>query len=136
MYAKIELLPTNKEAMLQQQKLAQNILAPHSQVLQFFESHFNAVRLANFQAQRLFTRFVDRTTMGLLHASNHPLARELHFRIIYFSLRVLKHCTSLDNITLWKLKHQILSAALSWFGNPPRYDSPLHCRLGLTAYAQ
>ncbi|KAL4781156.1 hypothetical protein BJX76DRAFT_22776 [Aspergillus varians] len=122
MYAKIELLPTNKDLMLQQQKLAQNILAPHLQIIQFFESHFTAVRLGNAQTQRLFCRFIDRTTVGLLHASNHPLARELHFRIVFFCLRVLRHCVSLDNVALWRLKHQTLSAALSWFSHPPRWS--------------
>ncbi|KAL3477837.1 hypothetical protein BJX99DRAFT_225404 [Aspergillus californicus] len=121
MYARIELLPTDKELMLQEQKLAQSVLAPHSLIVQFFESHFNAVRLGNAQTRHLFCRFVDRTTLGLLHASNHPLARELHFRIILFCLRVLEHCTTLDKATLWKFKHQILSAALSWFNNPPRW---------------
>jgi phosphatidylinositol 4-kinase len=120
MYAKIELLPTNKDSMLQQQKLAQNILAPHLEVIQFFESHFNAIRLGNTQTQRVFCRFIDSTSVGLLHASNHPLARELHFRIVSFCLRVLRHCVSLDNVTLWKLKHQILSSALSWFSHPPK----------------
>jgi phosphatidylinositol 4-kinase len=108
--------------MLQQQRSAQNILAPHLKIIQFFESHFNAVRLGNVQTQRLFCRFVDRTTAGLLFASNHPLARELHFRIVSFCLRVLRHCTSLDNVTLWRLKHQILSAALSWFNEAPRWS--------------
>ncbi|KAL4919394.1 hypothetical protein BDW62DRAFT_45207 [Aspergillus aurantiobrunneus] len=122
MYAKIELLPTNKDSMLQQQRLVQNLLAPHLQMIQFFESHFNAVRLGNAQAQRLFCRFIDRTTVGLLHGSNHPLARELHFRIVSFCLKTLKHCTSLDNVTLWRHKHQALSAALSWFGHPPRWS--------------
>ncbi|KAL6233892.1 hypothetical protein BDW75DRAFT_180243 [Aspergillus navahoensis] len=122
MYAKIELLPTNKDSMLQQQKLAQNILAPHLQIIQLFESHFNAVRLGNAQTQHLFSRFIDRTTVGLLHASNHPLAREVHFRIVHFCLRVLRHCTSIDNVTLWRHKHQTLSAALSWFKHPPRWS--------------
>ncbi|KAL4946901.1 hypothetical protein BDV06DRAFT_2724 [Aspergillus oleicola] len=122
MYAEIELLPTNKESMLQQQKLAQNILAPHLQIVQFFESHFNAVRLGNAQTQRLFGRFIDRTSIGLSHASNHPLARELHFRIISFCLRVLRHCTSFDYVTLWRLKNQTLSAALSWFKHPPMWS--------------
>ncbi|KAL5047950.1 hypothetical protein BDW71DRAFT_196373 [Aspergillus fruticulosus] len=122
MYAKIELLPTNKDSMLQQQKLAQNILAPHLQIIQLFESHFNAVRLGNAQTQHLFSRFIDKTTMGLLHASNHPLAREVHFRIVHFCLRVLKHCTSTDNVTLWRYKHQALSAALSWFKHTPRWS--------------
>ncbi|KAL5001414.1 hypothetical protein BDV10DRAFT_5579 [Aspergillus recurvatus] len=122
MYAKIELLPTNKYSMLQQQKLAQNILAPHLHIIQLFESHFNAVRLGNAQTQHLFSRFIDRTTVGLSHASNHPLAREVHFRIVHFCLRVLRHCTSIDNVTLWRHKHQTLSAALSWFKHPPRWS--------------
>ncbi|KAL3463767.1 hypothetical protein BJX64DRAFT_256130 [Aspergillus heterothallicus] len=122
MYAKIELLPTDKDLMLQQQKLAQNILAPHLKIIQFFESHYNAVRLGNFQTQRLFCRFVDRTAVGLLLANNHPLARELHFRIVSFCLGILRHCTSLDNVTLWRLKQQVISAALSWFTEAPRWS--------------
>lgn len=107
--------------MLKRQQKAHSILSPHSHVLQFFESHFSAVRLGNPQSRRLFSRLIGRTTVGLLRTHGHPLAREIHFRIILFGLKILKHFHSHDKVASWKLKDQILSAALSWFKHPPRY---------------
>ena len=122
LYAKIELLPTDKELMLKKQQKAQSLISPHSLVLQFFESHFNAVRFGNPQSRRLFSRLIGRTAVGLLETHGHPLARETHFRIILFGLRVLNHFHAEDQIASWKLKDQILSAALSWFRHPPRWS--------------
>ncbi|PWY64474.1 phosphatidylinositol 4-kinase [Aspergillus heteromorphus CBS 117.55] len=122
LFTKIELLPTDKSLMARNQKKAQSILTPHFQILQFFESHFAAVRLGNTQVQSLFYRLIDKTTVALLQASGHPLARELHFRIILFSLKVLKYSPSSDQNLIWKLKDQILSAALTWFKHPPRWS--------------
>lgn len=107
--------------MLKRQQKAHSILSPHSHVLQFFESHFSAVRLGNPQSRRLFSRLIGRTTVGLLGTHGHPLAREIHFRIILFGLKILEHFHSNDQVASWKLKDQILSAALSWFKHPPRY---------------
>lgn len=120
MYAKIELLPTDKRLMLVKQRRAQNMLLPHSHVLQFFESHFSAVRLDNVQNQRLFYRLISSTAVGLTRSSSHPLAREIHFRIILFGLKILQQCTLQTEFSSWKLKDQLLSAALTWFKNAPR----------------
>lgn len=125
LYSKIELLPTDKTLLLKKQQKAQHILAPHFDVLRFLESHFSAIRLANPQDQRLFGRFVQRTTVGLLKTNGHPLAREIHFRIILFGLKFLKHLASQSGAILWKVKDEILSAALTWFRHPPRYDTPI-----------
>ncbi|PLB54298.1 phosphatidylinositol 4-kinase [Aspergillus steynii IBT 23096] len=122
MYAKIELLPTDKALILSKQQDAQAHLAPHLHILRFFESHFSAIRLGNAQSQRLFCRLVDRTTAGLAQTSGHPLARELHFRIVLFGLNVLGHSNSVGMPCLWKLKDQILSGALSWFKHAPRWS--------------
>ncbi|KAE8349416.1 hypothetical protein BDV28DRAFT_141280 [Aspergillus coremiiformis] len=122
LYAKIELLPTDKAQMLQKQQKAHKVLSPHSHVLQFFESHFSAIQLGNLQDQQLFCRLIDKTTVGLMQTNGHPLARELHFRIILFGLKVLKHFSSADPAASWKLKDQLLSAALSWFRHPPRWS--------------
>lgn len=107
--------------MLKKQRTAQNTLAPHFDVLRFLESHFCAIRLGNPQDQRLFGRFVDTTTVGLSKTNGHPLAREIHFRIVLFGLKVLKLFESQSNVALWKAKDLILSAALSWFKHTPRY---------------
>lgn len=116
----IELLPTDKASMLRKQQKAQDILSPHLRILQFFESHFNAIRLGSPHSQRIFCRVISSTLVGLKETYGHPLAREVHFHIILFGLRVLKHSTTQSAISKWKLKDQILSAALSWFRHPPR----------------
>lgn len=121
LYAKIDLLPTDKDLLVKKQQKAQSILSPHFHVLQFLESHFSAIKMGNPQSQRLFCRLIGRTAVGLLETNGHPLAREIHFRIILFGLRILKHFHSQDEIASWKLKDQSLSAALSWFKHPPRY---------------
>lgn len=122
MHAKIELLPTDKTLMLKQQQDAQNTLSPHMRVLQFFESHFNAVRLGNLQDQQLFCRLVSSTVVALANTQSHPLAREIHFRIIVFGLKILQNLRPRNGPATWKLKDQILSAALSWFKHTPRWS--------------
>ena len=121
MYTKIELLPSDKASLLRKQRIAQAMVAPHSHVLKFFESHFSAVRLNNIQNQHLLHRLVSSTAVGLLVTHGHPLAREIHFRVILLGLRVLRQRTVQKGISLWKLKDELLSAALSWFSHPPRY---------------
>jgi phosphatidylinositol 4-kinase len=122
LHTKIELLPTDKALMLKKQQKAQDTLSPHSRVLQFFESHFNAIRLGNLQDQQLFCRLISSTVVALCQTQGHPLAREVHFRIVLFGLRVLKHLSPQNISASWKLKDQILSAALSWFKHPARYS--------------
>ncbi|KAJ5097583.1 hypothetical protein N7456_008304 [Penicillium angulare] len=122
LHTKIELLPTDKALMLREQESAQNTLSPHLRVLQFFESHFNAIRLGNLQDQQLFCRLISSTVVGLAKTGCHPLAREIHFRIVLFGLNILKHFSPRNKAASWKLKDQILSAALSWFKHPPRWS--------------
>lgn len=120
LHTQIELLPTDKPSMLRKQENAQNTLSPHLRVLQFFESHFNAIRLGNLQDQQLFCRLISSTVVGLAKTQGHPLAREIHFRIVLFGLNILKHFSPRNKAASWKLKDQILSAALAWFKHPPR----------------
>ncbi|KAJ5217499.1 uncharacterized protein N7469_011124 [Penicillium citrinum] len=122
MHAKIELLPTDKALMLKNQQDAQNTLSPHMRVLQFFESHFNAVRLGNLQDQQLFCRLVSGTVVALAKTQSHPLAREIHFRIVVFALKILQTMSPRNGPATWKLKDQILTAALSWFKHTPRWS--------------
>lgn len=109
--------------MLREQQNAQNTVSPHLRVLQFFESHFSAVRLGNLQDQQLFCRLISNTLVALTKTKGHPLAREVHFRIVLFGLRILHHLSPRNGAATWKLKDQILSAALSWFKHAPRYVS-------------
>ena len=111
MYSNIELLPTDKALMLRKQQKAQSTLSPHLRVLQFFESHFSAIRLGNLQDQQLAIRLVSSTAAGLSKSKGHPLAREVHFRIVLFGLRILRHLAPRNSGAAWKLKDQILGQA-------------------------
>lgn len=117
---KLESSPSDKEAIVRRHKKAQNIISPHFLVLQFLESHFSASRLGSLNTQQVFRRLVSETLIALRDSTGHPLAREVHFRIILFSLKVLHSFSGQSNIGSWKLKDQILSAALSWFSHSPR----------------
>ncbi|KAI2100516.1 phosphatidylinositol-4- kinase [Ophidiomyces ophidiicola] len=119
---KTESLPSDKNMMMKRQRKAQNIISPHLRLLTFFESHFNATRLASSHIQRIFRRLVSVTLDAIRSTAAHPLAREIHFHTILFSLKVLRYCRGQSKIALWKLKDQILSAALSWFSHPPRWS--------------
>ncbi|EAS28725.1 phosphatidylinositol 4-kinase [Coccidioides immitis RS] len=119
---KIESLPSDKSVIVKRQRKAQNIISPHLHLLHFFESHFNATRLASPHIQRIFRQLVAATLDALRRTTGHPLAREIHFHIILFSLKVLRYCKGQSKVALWKLKDQILSAALSWFSHPPRWS--------------
>jgi phosphatidylinositol 4-kinase len=67
-------------------------------------------------------RLASATLLGLAETNSHPLAREFHFHVILFSLKVLRYSTSVNQSSLWQLKDQILSAALNWFQHPPRWS--------------
>lgn len=121
MYTKIELLPSDKALMVKEQQKAHDSLEPHFRLLQFFDSHFNAIKLASVQTQGMFYRLLISTVECLLRTSAHPLARELHFRIVLFGMKFLKHSTIQNKSALWKLKDRIISAALAWFRHAPRY---------------
>ncbi|CAG8926308.1 unnamed protein product [Penicillium salamii] len=122
LHTKIELLPTDKDLMLRMQQQAQDTISPHLRVLQFFESHFNAIRLGNLQDQQLFCRLIGTTVVNLTKTEGHPLAREIHFRIVLLGLKVLRHLSPRNSGASWKLKDQILSAGLSWFKHAPRWS--------------
>jgi phosphatidylinositol 4-kinase A len=117
-YVKQEFASSDKEALLKQQQLAQNTISPHLRVLQFFESHFNAIRLGSLNTQRTFIRMISKTLDGFSKTSNHPLTREIHFHVVLLALQILRFNTCLGRNALWQLKDQILSAGLHWFRSP------------------
>ena len=119
---KEEFAPSEKTALMKKQQAAHNLIAPHLRILQFLSSHFNAGRLGSPDSQRIYYKLVVATLEGLKNSAGHPLAREFHFQVILFGLNFLKHGTSIDQGSRWRLKDNILSAALSWFSHPPRWS--------------
>ncbi|KAF3937618.1 hypothetical protein ABW19_dt0205605 [Dactylella cylindrospora] len=120
---KMEYVASDKQLLTKHQTTAINMLSPHLRLLQFLSSHFHASRHGDPSVIRIFLRLIRISLQGLKTASPHPLAREVRFQFILFSLQVLKYTPGVMPAVLqWKLKDQILSAALSWFTYSPRWS--------------
>ncbi|KAI9792092.1 MAG: phosphatidylinositol-4- kinase [Peltula sp. TS41687] len=122
-YIKEEFAPSNREAFVRRQQFALQLVEPHSRLLRFLVSRFNATRSRSRHVQKSYYRLVQITLGGLKHPVGHPLTREVHFQFILFSLDVLRYGGNLDISARWRLMDQILSAALGWFACPPRWSS-------------
>ncbi|KAI6093979.1 hypothetical protein F4821DRAFT_8710 [Hypoxylon rubiginosum] len=121
-FLKEEFAPSDNEGLAKRRQQVHNLLAPHTRLMQFFSSHFNATRLGSPDTHRIFLRMLDLTLDALKKSVSHPMARELRLRIILFSLRVLRMSTAVRTLTQWRLKDKILSAGLSWFKFAPKWS--------------
>jgi phosphatidylinositol 4-kinase A len=121
-YIKEEFAPSDRAAIRKEAQTAHNTISPHFRMIQFFESHFNAIRLGSNNTQRTFIRIIERTLRGFLHLKGHPLLRDIQFHVVLFALRVLRLSTSLNKLSQWKLKDLILSVGLQWFAKPPYWS--------------
>ncbi|KAJ9606470.1 phosphatidylinositol-4- kinase [Cladophialophora chaetospira] len=121
-YVKEEFAPSDRAALQKEAQTIHNTISPHFRLIQFFESHFNAIRLGSANTQRTFVRMIDRTLRGFLDVNGHPLLRDIQFRVVLFGLRVFKQSTCLNKLSQWKLKDLILSVGLQWFAKPPYWS--------------
>ncbi|KAI1414806.1 hypothetical protein F5Y13DRAFT_197338 [Hypoxylon sp. FL1857] len=121
-FLKEEFAPSDNEGLARRRQQVHNLLAPHTRLIQFFSSHFNATRLGSPDTHRIFLRMLDLTLDALKNSASHPMARELRLRIVLFSLRVLRVSTAVRASTQWRLKDKILSAGLSWFKFAPKWS--------------
>ncbi|KAI1326204.1 phosphatidylinositol 3 [Xylariaceae sp. FL0255] len=117
-----EFAPSDQAALAKQRQQVHNLLSPHTQLIQFFGSHFNATRLGSPDTQRTFLRMLDLTLDALKESISHPMAREIRLRIVLFSLRVLKASETAGSAAQWRLKDKILSAGLTWFRHAPKWS--------------
>ncbi|KAI0486319.1 phosphatidylinositol 3 [Xylaria cf. heliscus] len=122
LFLRKDFAPSNNEALTKQRQQINNLLAPHTQLMQFFDSHFNATRLGSPDTQRVFLRLLDLTLDALKSSISHPMARELRLRIVLFSLKVLRVSETAGAAAQWRLKDKILSAGLSWFRFSPKWS--------------
>ncbi|TGJ81045.1 hypothetical protein E0Z10_g7721 [Xylaria hypoxylon] len=122
LFLKKEFAPSDNEALAKQRQQIHNLLAPHTHLMQFFNSHFNATRLGSPDTQRIFLRLLDLTLDALKSSISHPMAREIRLRIVLFSLKVLRVSETAGKAAQWRLKDKILSAGLSWFKFAPKWS--------------
>ncbi|KIV94536.1 hypothetical protein PV10_02292 [Exophiala mesophila] len=117
-YVKEEFAPSDKAALQNQAQVAHDIISPHFRLIQFFESHYNAIRLGSANSQRTFVRMLERTLQGFRKLKWHPLLREILFHMVLFALRVLNTSTCISRLDMWRLRDVTLSVGLRWFSNP------------------
>ena len=118
-YLKEEFAPSDQEMIKRQQQRMHDSLVPHFRIFQFLESHYQATRLGSQCAEKAYLRLIKISLNGLKRRYKHPLTRELHFHIVLLGITVLRHGVSLDSSSRWRLKDEIISAALAWFASPP-----------------
>lgn len=121
-FLKEEFAPSDSEMLAKRKHAVHDMLSPHTRLLQFFTSHFNATRMGSIDTRRVFLRMVDLTLDALRDASPHPMAREIRFLIILYALRVLRSSTMIGATAQWRLKEKILLAGLSWFKHSPKWS--------------
>ncbi|KAI5295141.1 phosphatidylinositol-4- kinase [Ascosphaera acerosa] len=117
-FLKNEFAPSNKEDLRRQQSKARSLIDPHSRVLQFLQSQFNATRLSNPHTQRLSVRIARCTMTAIRYIGGHPLFRQMFFDAVLFALDILRHSPPGSKIVQCRLKDLTLTAALSWFQHP------------------
>ncbi|KAK4245632.1 hypothetical protein C7999DRAFT_42852 [Corynascus novoguineensis] len=117
-----EFAPSDNAAIAKRKQFVHNLLAPHSRLLQFLSSHYNATRLGSPDTHRIFLRLLDVTLEAIKNSTVHPMAREIRFQVVLFGLKLLNTSTTMDAIAQYRLKDQILSAGLGWFNSPPRWS--------------
>ncbi|KAJ4272179.1 phosphatidylinositol-4- kinase [Fusarium torreyae] len=121
-FLKEEFAPSELEALAKKKQLVHDILSPHTRLLQFFASHYNATRHGSPEIQKVFLRMLDLTLEAMKESATHPMAREIRFQIVLFGLRVLRSSTTLKPAAQWRLKERILTAGLSWFKSSPKWS--------------
>lgn len=121
-FVKEEFAPSDRDALFKRKQMVHNILSPHTRLLQFLGSHFNATRLGSPDTQTVFVRLLDVTLEELRKATPHPMARELRLQIVLFGLKILRTSTTIGPVSQWRLKDKLLSAALSWFCHTPKWS--------------
>ncbi|PHH75412.1 hypothetical protein CDD80_2386 [Ophiocordyceps camponoti-rufipedis] len=121
-FEKEEFAPSELEALVKRRQVVHDMLSPHTRLVQFFSSHYNATRLGSTDTQRVFLRMLDLTMDAMKRSTSHPMTRELHFQMVLFGLKVLRSSTTLGAGAQWRLKEKILSAGLAWFRNAPRWS--------------
>ncbi|KAL3606360.1 phosphatidylinositol-4- kinase [Fusarium poae] len=121
-FLKEEFAPSELEALAKKKQIVHDILSPHTRLLQFFASHYNATRLGSPDIQRVFLRMLDLTLEAMKQSATHPMAREIRLQLVLFGLRVLKSSTTLKPAAQWRLKERILTAGLSWFRSAPKWS--------------
>jgi phosphatidylinositol 4-kinase len=121
-FVKQEFAPSDRNMINRRQHFAYDLIAPHTRLLQFFSSHFHATRFGSPHVQRLYQRLMNVTMRALGDGIHHPLTREALLSVLILAAKVLKFSTNLTSPSLWRFKDRILSAALAWFADPPKWS--------------
>ncbi|KAL9052544.1 MAG: hypothetical protein Q9162_005348 [Coniocarpon cinnabarinum] len=121
-FVRMDYAPSDYNFIRKQQQRVHDRLTPHFLILQFISSHYMAERLNGLFMETQALSMMQGSLDTLVDTVSHPLARELHFSIILFSLKVLRYSGELSPEAQRLFKDKILSAALAWFRNEARWS--------------
>ena len=121
-FVRMEYAPSDYDFIRKQQQRVHDKLTPHFLILLLISSHYMAERLNGNFIESQAMSMMETSLPVLADTASHPLARELHFNIILFSLKILRYGSHLSPESQRSFKDKILSAALAWFRNEPRYS--------------
>lgn len=114
----MEYLPSNKDEVDHQSKLASKLFKPHLLLIRFLSSHFKAVMYESDHLLKMFTECIIVALKGLESASTHPYSRMIRFELIQFGWFIRSHHEYLKSSGRLSLTEALLNGALSWFKTP------------------
>lgn len=114
----MEYSPSDKAQLRKNQKQALFLLNPHTALIQFLSSRFQALRYRSSEMVHLFLRLVQLSFESVDRMSKHPLAREARFALALLGLQLLQ-ASSMEALLESRLRGKIYRATLSWFELTP-----------------
>lgn len=116
----VELTPTDREETEHNGKTARRLLAPHSSLLDFLASRFQAARYKNRNVVLATLRLITRSSRACKLWSTHPLARELRLRLLTFGFTILQGSRQ-EAVVEHIARDLLYDAAFSWFELQPSF---------------
>ncbi|GAA96782.1 uncharacterized protein L969DRAFT_97129 [Mixia osmundae IAM 14324] len=118
MLEETQFTPTDKKAMDEHANAARRLLQPHSILLDFLTSRYQAYRYRDAGLVAAARRLVVRSLDAYKQWSSHPLARELRNKFLLFGFMILQG-SQMEGSIEYNLRERLYTAALHWFASAP-----------------
>ncbi|SCV00603.1 LAMI_0G06128g1_1 [Lachancea mirantina] len=117
-FSYMEYAPYDKKQINRAAHEASKAIQPHTQIIKFFTSHFEATMFVSLHLLQIFTKLCLYGLKSLDRASLHPFARTgrtelLNFALLIFSANLKYHTSYATPVA-----HALVEGALKWFERP------------------
>lgn len=106
--------PTDRDEMHHHLNSIKRTLKPHSILLDFLSSRFQAARYRNRSLVMATMRFLRKSFENISHWSKHPLSRELRIRMLIFGFSICQGSRMEENVE-HLLRDVCYHASFDWF---------------------